>query len=89
MDGRWTCKEAGSPGAGSEILDGFGCGLEDRGVSRKAKVIVIGEGEWGEIGGEGSLGMIFGSALIFVDNVVEERWGGRVHVALSVANKGG
>ena len=45
MDGRWTCKEAGSPGTGSEVLDGFGYGFEDRGVARKTEVIVIGEGE--------------------------------------------
>ena len=41
------------------------------------------------MGGEAALGMIFGSALVLVDHIVEERWGGRVHLALSVAKRGG
>ena len=40
-----NCEKASSPGTGSEILDGFGYGFEDRGVARKAEVIVIGEGD--------------------------------------------
>lgn len=41
------------------------------------------------MGGEVSLGVILGSALVSVDNIVVERWEGRVHLALSVAKRGG
>ena len=70
-------------------MDGFDCGLEDRGVSRQAKIVVIGEGKGGGVARERTLGMICSSALFLVGHILKERLGGWVHLELSVAKRGG